>query len=108
LLIVSYAGCTANVSLIHTIGANTANPKVTLYVANSGDSRSVLCRQNAEGKMENYDMSVDHKPDNIDEKKRIEKAGGFVSDGRVNGNLNLSRALGDLEYKRDEKLKVHE
>lgn len=53
-------------------------------------------------------MSIDHKPDNIDEKKRIEKAGGFVSDGRVNGNLNLSRALGDLEYKRDEKLKVNE
>lgn len=25
--------------------------------------------------------------------------GGFVSEGRVNGNLNLSRALGDLEYK---------
>lgn len=53
-------------------------------------------------------MSVDHKPDNPGEKARIEKAGGFVSDGRVNGNLNLSRALGDLEYKRDDKLKAHE
>lgn len=28
------------------------------------------------------------------------QAGGFISDGRVNGSLNLSRALGDLEYKR--------
>ena len=26
-------------------------------------------------------------------------------DGRVNGNLNLSRSLGDLEFKKDEKLK---
>jgi len=26
-------------------------------------------------------------------------------DGRINGNLNLSRALGDFEYKQDKKLK---
>ena len=31
--------------------------------------------------------------------QRIQKAGGTVSYGRVNGNLNLSRAIGDLEYK---------
>ena len=46
-----------------------------------------------------FPMSVDHKPDDDLEKKRITQAGGFVTDGRVNGNLNLSRALGDLEYK---------
>jgi hypothetical protein len=28
----------------------------------------------------------------------------IVSDGRINGNLNLSRALGDLEYKKDKNL----
>jgi hypothetical protein len=34
------------------------------------------------------------------ELKRIEAAGGFVNAvGRVNGNLNLSRSLGDLKYK---------
>ena len=26
-------------------------------------------------------------------------------EGRINGNLNLSRALGDLEYKQDKSLK---
>ncbi len=26
-------------------------------------------------------------------------------EGRINGNLNLSRALGDLEYKKDKSLK---
>lgn len=83
----SYAGCTANVALIH---------KNTLYVANAGDSRTVLCRGDKA-----FEMSEDHKPDNPLEKSRIEKAGGFVSDGRVNGNLNLSRAMGDLEYKKD-------
>ena len=39
------------------------------------------------------------------ELKRIEKAGGWVSDGRILGNLNLSRGLGDSEYKVDPKLK---
>jgi predicted RNA-binding protein (virulence factor B family) len=28
----------------------------------------------------------------------------LVSDGRINGNLNLSRAIGDLEYKKDKNL----
>ena len=44
-------------------------------------------------------MSEDHKPDNLDEKNRILTAGGFVEDNRVNGSLNLSRSLGDFEYK---------
>eukprot|EP00831_Metopus_contortus_P040468 TRINITY_DN3170_c0_g1_i10.p1 TRINITY_DN3170_c0_g1~~TRINITY_DN3170_c0_g1_i10.p1 ORF type:complete len:174 (+),score=40.08 TRINITY_DN3170_c0_g1_i10:79-600(+) len=34
------------------------------------------------------------------EKERIEKAGGSVIDGRVERNLNLSRSLGDLQYKK--------
>jgi len=34
------------------------------------------------------------------ELKRISEAGGFVNQfGRVNGNLNLSRSIGDLKYK---------
>lgn len=45
------------------------------------------------------ELSVDHKPDDPIEKERIEKAGGYVQTGRVNGNLAVSRALGDLEYK---------
>lgn len=30
---------------------------------------------------------------------RGRQAGGYVAEGRVNGSLNLSRALGDMEYK---------
>ncbi len=34
------------------------------------------------------------------EMNRITNAGGFVNQfGRVNGNLNLSRSIGDLKYK---------
>ena len=34
---------------------------------------------------------------------RIENAGGFVEENRVNGSLNLSRSLGDFEYKSNPK-----
>lgn len=87
----SFAGCTANVSLIY---------KNTLFVANAGDSRCILATKQGEV----VKMSFDHKPDQDFEKQRIIKAGGFVTDGRVNANLNLSRAIGDLEYKRNNAL----
>ena len=42
------------------------------------------------------EMSFDHKPEDEPEKERINKAGGKVTmDGRVNGGLNLSRAIGE-------------
>ena len=40
--------------------------------------------------------------------RRIQNAGGFVEDGRVNGALALSRALGDFDYKKNNKLKPKE
>lgn len=73
--------------------------KTEIYCANAGDSRSIV-----RNKKEAVALSFDHKPDNAEEKQRITNAGGYVSDGRVNGNLNLSRAIGDLEYKKDKKL----
>ena len=44
-------------------------------------------------------MSFDHKPFNDTEQSRIEKAGGHVRNKRVNGDLAVSRALGDFGYK---------
>ncbi len=36
------------------------------------------------------------------------QAGGYVMDGRVNGSLNLSRAIGDMEYKQTSHLSAAE
>lgn len=65
-------------------------------MANVGDSRSVLCRS---GKA--VALSEDHKPEMPKEEARIKKAGGSIMKGRVNGGLNLTRSLGDFDYKKD-------
>lgn len=49
-------------------------------------------------------LSFDHKPTNQGETSRIVAAGGFVEFGRVNGNLALSRALGDFDFKQNSNL----
>lgn len=78
-------GCTANVVLIK--GSE-------IYCSNAGDSRCVIA---SDGNAEQ--LSEDHKPDNDIERLRIIKAGSEIVDGRVDGNLNLSRSLGDLKHK---------
>lgn len=89
------SGCTAVVALMS--GRD-------LYVANAGDSRCVICR---DGKV--VEMSFDHKPEDDIELARIQNAGGRVTlDGRVNGGLNLSRAIGDHGYKVNKDLTAEE
>jgi len=84
------AGCTAVCAMVRN---------GDLVVANAGDSRCVLSRSG-----QAVALTQDHKPMDREEYDRIIKAGGFVADGRVNGSLNLSRALGDLEYKQSKDL----
>ncbi|KAG5673705.1 putative protein phosphatase 2C 61 [Polypedilum vanderplanki] len=89
------SGCTAVVAVLD--GCD-------LYVANAGDSRCVLCRN---GRV--IEMTADHKPEDDTEFQRIKKAGGRVTlDGRVNGGLNLSRAIGDHGYKNNKSLPPEE
>ena len=65
-----------------------------LWIANTGDSRTIL--QDANGKTKQ--LSEDAKPDDIRYKKGIEKRGGFVEVldcPRINGRLAVGRAIGD-------------
>lgn len=66
----------------------------SIYFANLGDSRALLCRGGRVGF-----STADHKPFSPAEKERIERAGGSVTLQRVNGSLAVSRALGDFSYK---------
>uniref|UniRef100_A0A3B4VS75 Protein phosphatase 1L n=1 Tax=Seriola dumerili TaxID=41447 RepID=A0A3B4VS75_SERDU len=69
-----------------------------LTVANVGDSRGVLCDKDGNA----IPLSHDHKPYQLKERKRIKKAGGFISfngSWRVQGILAMSRSLGDYPLK---------
>lgn len=79
------SGTTANLCLII---------KNKIYSANVGDSRSVLCRNGIA-----IPLSYDHKPNNKNEYNRIISHNGYVKNGRVNGRLAVSRAIGDNDLK---------
>jgi len=112
-------GSTAITVLLH------GNPKLgtalRLVVANVGDSRAVLCRAG-----QAVAVSDDHKPDRLDEKKRIERAGGLVlnvrgawriaapanpgsskkASRREYAGLSMTRSLGDSYFKVQNQLSI--
>ncbi|CDH58421.1 protein phosphatase [Lichtheimia corymbifera JMRC:FSU:9682] len=85
------SGCTAVSALL--------TKDNVLYVTNAGDSRAIISNNGRA-----IALSQDHKPVNEKETARIVEAGGHVEFGRVNGNLALSRALGDFEFKQNKDL----
>lgn len=115
------SGSTALCALLH------GNPKLgtalRLVLANVGDSRAVLCRAG-----QAVAVSEDHKPDRLDEKKRIERAGGLVlnvrgawriaapanprasskASRREYQGLAMTRSLGDLCFKQPTQLSIAE
>jgi len=114
-------GSTAVAALLH------GNPKLgtalRLVIANLGDSRAVLCRGG-----QAVAVSEDHKPTCVDEKKRIERAGGLVlqvrgawrvaastnpksmskSARREYQGLAMTRSFGDLYFKQPTLLSIAE
>lgn len=65
-----------------------------MLIANAGDSRAVLGKRGRA-----VELSRDHKPNCTSERLRIEKLGGAVYDGYLNGQLSVARALGDWHLK---------
>ncbi|KAJ1921697.1 phosphatase 2C [Mycoemilia scoparia] len=93
----SHSGCTAVVSFLkvdHVEVDGKPATKRTLYCANAGDARAVLSRGGKAAR-----LTYDHKGDDIREARRIMDSGGFVFNGRVNGVLAVTRALGDSTMK---------
>eukprot|EP01111_Echinosteliopsis_oligospora_P015458 TRINITY_DN612_c0_g1_i2.p1 TRINITY_DN612_c0_g1~~TRINITY_DN612_c0_g1_i2.p1 ORF type:complete len:333 (+),score=98.96 TRINITY_DN612_c0_g1_i2:110-1108(+) len=85
-------GCTATVCLV--IGNQ-------LYLGNLGDSSSIIAFED-QGHLFGQRLSKDHKPDDPEERQRIEEAGGVVMGGRIRGSesaINMSRAMGDFAFK---------
>ena len=80
--VAKYSGCTACVCVI-------IEEKV--YIANAGDSRAIIIKNDKIGK-----KTTDHKPDLNEEKKRIIKAGGWITDNRVKGNSRIYKR--NLEF----------
>lgn len=91
-------GCCAGTTAVVCLMKDTQS-----YIANAGDSRCILARAGRA-----IELTEDHKPNNEEELQRILKAGGNVSEGRVCGNLNLSRSIGDLSYKENRGLSPEE
>mmetsp|Transcript_85185 Transcript_85185/g.266507 ORF Transcript_85185/g.266507 Transcript_85185/m.266507 type:complete len:660 (+) Transcript_85185:53-2032(+) len=94
----SESGSTATFAAVRQDGSPE---QLKVLVASCGDSRALLWRKES-GTIE---ATRDHRPSDAEERKRIEAAGGSVSDEfdppRVDGQLACSRALGAFKFKQD-------
>jgi serine/threonine protein phosphatase PrpC len=84
-----------------------------LYVANAGDSRAVMCYKDGDAYLAK-NLTRDHKPDDPEERERIEACGGFVCPPHEEGlssrvyldpeftmiGLAMSRSIGDHAVKK--------
>lgn len=76
-------GTTANVVLIKNN---------YLYIANVGDSLAVMYKNGVAEK-----LTTEHKVSLEQEKSRIEKSGARIINNRIEGRLNLTRAIGTIK-----------
>ena len=87
-------GTTANIMLIKN---------GIIYIANVGDSLSVMYKNKKA-----YNLNREHQTIMKSEKERVLKSGAIITGYRINGKLNLTRAIGDLKFKSNPNLKRYE
>ncbi|XP_038679100.1 probable protein phosphatase 2C 8 isoform X2 [Tripterygium wilfordii] len=80
-----------------------------VFIANIGDAKAVLARSFASDGLNHSDgasplkaivLTREHKAIFPQERTRILKAGGTVTNGRLQGRLEVSRAFGDRQFKK--------
>jgi serine/threonine protein phosphatase PrpC len=107
----------AGSTVVGLLTAKQSDGTYTAKLVNCGDSRGVVVkspqdvrlkrRHNSKKLRSLVVESVDHKPCHPKEKARIKAAGGSVRGERpprIDGDLAVSRGLGDFKYKADRRL----
>lgn len=87
-----HMGSTACVVLV-----TVENSQPVIYSANTGDSRTIIVNTKTKTSKR---LSYDHKASDPAEILRLRQSGGAVFNGRLFGQLAVSRAFGDHAFKR--------
>lgn len=70
-----------------------------LIISHVGDSQVVLSRHGKAEVLTNPHRPFGSNKASMDEARRIRAAGGWIVDGRICGDITVSRAFGDLRFK---------
>ncbi|PNT72186.1 hypothetical protein BRADI_2g40950v3 [Brachypodium distachyon] len=70
-----------------------------LVVSHIGDSCLVVSRGGRPQSLTNFHRPYGNNKTSLEEIKRIRAAGGWILDGRICGDISVSRAFGDIRFK---------
>ena len=66
-----------------------------------GDTKAILVSFDNNKKAKVVSKTIEHKGTNLREQERVKQAGGTIIQNRVSGSLSVTRALGDLDLKKE-------
>ncbi|KAL5192606.1 Protein phosphatase 2C 57 [Glycine soja] len=70
-----------------------------LLISHIGDSTVVLCRSGKAEVLTSPHRPIGSNKTSLDEIRRVREAGGWISNGRICGDIAVSRAFGDVRFK---------